>query len=136
MKEKSYGLCPYLYVKGDYYILLNKTSRFSEWNFFKGKTEADETTIGTAIREFYEETNVFVPKELIEVEKCFYQQNNRKDVGIFLVPWEKIDQAKIEPNVQEIYQYEWVLVDDNVVLSKNQRAIYKEIKKHLENLKR
>lgn len=130
MKEYSYGICPYKLKDKKAYILLNKTGRVGDWNFFKGKIEKDETIEECAVREFSEETGTMVPPEVLE--NFFTQNSPRKDVGIFLTDWTKLD-LTICPDREEIFSYSWVEVTKDVVTSKNQQKIYDNIHKHLTN---
>lgn len=125
MKEYSYGICPYKIRNGNVYILLNKTGRVGDFNFFKGKIEEGETVEECAIREFWEEAGIKYKQR--RLENFFYQTGVRKDVGIFLVDW---DNSKTEDTIktnEEIYSYEWVKLDPSVKTSRNQQKIYNDI---------
>lgn len=129
-KEKSYGICPYLIFDKKVFIFMNKTSKNSTLNFFKGKMEDSDFSVeDTAIREFYEETGVKVnPKDL---EEFFFQKNKKKDVGIFLVNW--INQSlEFKFDRKEIFSAEIIdlFETDCENVSKNQRKIFKEIKEY------
>jgi 8-oxo-dGTP pyrophosphatase MutT (NUDIX family) len=124
-KEYSYGICPYQIMNGSFYILLNKTSKQSFFNFFKGKMEKGETIEECAIREFYEETGVLVQKK--DLEEYFYQKGNRKNIGIFLLDWSKYQSYPFTFQEKEIWSASWVPVMDNVEASKNQQKILNSI---------
>jgi 8-oxo-dGTP pyrophosphatase MutT (NUDIX family) len=100
MKLHSYGIAPYSIIGGNFFILLNKTSERSDYNFFKGKIEHNEEIADCAIREFYEETGVKVKKS--DLEDYFKQKSPRKDVGIFLVDWNKYSHLDFHFQEKEI----------------------------------
>lgn len=124
MKLKSYGIAPYQIMNGYFYILLNKTSEESFYNFFKGKIEEGESVEGAAQREFQEETGITVKTE--DFEDYFYQKSPRKDVGIFLVDWSKYQQEPFNFQEKEIYSATWVQLK-SIKTSKNQQEIINAI---------
>lgn len=124
MKLQSYGLCPYMIISGHFYILLNKTSENSYFNFFKGKKENDETPEETAQREFHEETGVKV--NFSDFEDYFFQTSPRKDVGIFMVDWVKYNEQVFSFQKKEIWSALWVPLR-NIKTSKNQQKICDDI---------
>lgn len=128
-KDYSYGICPYIIKDKTVHVLLNKTSLVSDWNFFKGKKEEDETIFDTAIREFHEETGVML-EGYEELEAYFYQNNKKKFVGIFLVNWEN-KTTDFEFHYREIFDTAWLDINSNIVTSKNQQKIMDEIKELL-----
>ena len=137
-KEYSYGLCPYQIMNGHFYVLLNKTSKESYYNFFKGKQEGGESIEECAKREFFEESGVHV--DISNFEDYFYQKSPRKDVGIFLVDWAKYQHMPFHFQEREIWSASWVLLKD-IETSKNQQKIINDIellfkprKKQLRNL--
>ena len=125
MKVKSYGICPYQIMNGDIYILMNKTSKSSWWNFFKGKQEKNEKPQETAIREFYEETGVLVDKK--DLEDYFEQINTRKDIGIWLLDFTSYNNRQFNFQEKEIWSASWVNLSKTVETSKNQQKIYNKI---------
>jgi 8-oxo-dGTP pyrophosphatase MutT (NUDIX family) len=137
-KEYSYGICPYMIISGNFFVLLNKTSEISFYNFFKGKIEANETIEECASREFFEETGVKVnPKHY---EDYFYQKSPRKDVGIFLVDWSRYQHYPFNFQEKEIWSATWVQLQ-GIETSKNQQKIMNDIellfkprKKQLKNI--
>ena len=86
-KQHSFGIVPYMIINGYYFILLNKTSKRSFFNFFKGKRIRPETTIETALREFQEETGIQVKET--DLGEYFFQENSRKNIGVYLVDFSK-----------------------------------------------
>jgi 8-oxo-dGTP pyrophosphatase MutT (NUDIX family) len=137
-KEFSYGICPYTIISGNFFILLNKTSEKSYYNFFKGKIEEGETIEECARREFQEETGVRV--DIKDFEKYYFQKSPRKDVGIFLVDWAKYQHLPFHFQEKEIWSASWIGLKD-VETSKNQQKImngieldFKPRKQQLRNL--
>ncbi len=124
MKQKSYGICPYQIMNGNFYILLNKTSKISYYNFFKGKIEHNESIEVCAQREFYEETGVKVDKE--DFEDYFFQKSKRKDIGIYLVDWSKYHKTIFNFQQEEIWSASWVPLGE-IEMSKNQQKIINDI---------
>lgn len=88
-KTKAYGICLYKKEKQTVKILLCK-SAFSvkKWGFLKGVRTNLETKQQTAVREFYEESGIDI--KLYQLERYFEQRNEKKDIGIFLVNFDKI----------------------------------------------
>lgn len=123
-KEFSYGICPYLIISGYFYVLLNKTSEESYFNFFKGKQESDETIEQCAIREFSEETGINV--DIKDLETYYFQKSSRKDVGIFLIDWSKYQHLPFHFQEREIWSATWVRLKD-IETSKNQQEIINKI---------
>jgi len=124
-KEQSFGICPYQIMNGFFYVLLNKTSEESFYNFFKGKTEEGEIVKETAIREFYEETGIKISES--DLEDYFFQKSPRKDIGIFLVDWNKYQDSLFSFQEREIWSASWVQLKDGDIMSKNQQKIFNDI---------
>jgi len=123
-KEYSFGLCPYQIMNGHFFVLLNKTSEESFFNFFKGKIEEGETYEECAKREFFEETGIDV--NISDFEDYFFQKSYRKDVGIFLIDWVKYQDKNFNFQEQEIWSSHWVRLND-IQTSKNQQKIINDI---------
>jgi len=124
MKEKSYGICPYQIMNGHIYVLLNKTSEKSYFNFFKGKIEDNESIEECAKREFKEETGIDI--DISDFENYFFQQSRRKDIGIYLVDWIKYSKKIFHFQKREIWSATWVQLE-NIETSKNQQKIINDI---------
>jgi len=124
MKEYSYGVCPYKIEERKIFLLLNKTSSVSDWNFFKGKQEENETVEETALREFYEEAGVMLEER--DLEDFFYCKNPKKDIGVFLYSYQN---EEFEFDKREIHLAEWVELY-SIQVSKNQRKILDDIILH------
>lgn len=123
-KEYSYGICPYKIINGHFFVLLNKTSKESYNNFFKGKIENQETPADCAIREFEEESGITVA--INDLEDYFSQKSPRKDVGIFLLDWVKYENETFNFQEKEIYSAAWVHLN-SIEMSKNQQKIMDDI---------
>jgi len=121
MKDYSYGVCPYKIEERKIFLLLNKTSSISDWNFFKGKMEQDETIVETALREFFEEAGVMLQER--DLESYFACKNPKKDIGIFLYSYQN---ERFKFDKREIYLAEWVELY-SIRVSKNQRKILNDI---------
>lgn len=131
-KEYSYGIAPYMVMSGYFYILLNKTSSESHFNFFKGKIEQGENIRECAIREFKEETGVGV--DIMDLETYYFQKSPRKDIGIFLVDWSKYKHLPFHFQEKEIWSAVWVALKD-IETSKNQQEIIDKIELDFESRK-
>lgn len=89
LKIKAYGIC--LYKKDPYstkILLCKSVNSKKRWGFLKGVRDGNELKARTAIREFYEESGIEL--RYYQLEKYFEQQNEEKDIGIFLVNYAKI----------------------------------------------
>jgi len=89
MKIKAFGICLYKIEKDGIKILLCKSiSSRNRWGCLKGVEKKGETDFQTALREFKEESSISVEKQYLE--KYFEQKNEFKDIGIFLVNYNNI----------------------------------------------
>ena len=87
---KAYGVVPYIVDKNDIKILLCKSvASKDKWGCLKGTKTKDETAFECAKREFFEESSINV--EIALFENYFEQINIDKDVGIWLVNGENIE---------------------------------------------
>ena len=88
-KEKAYGICLYKKSAHSTKILLCKSVHSkTKWGFLKGGRDQSENKAETAVREFFEESSIEV--EIKYLEKYFVQINPKKDIGIYLVNYNKI----------------------------------------------
>ena len=88
---KAYGVVPYIIGKNDIKILLCKSvASKDKWGCLKGTKTKDETAFECAKREFFEESSIDV--EIALFENYFEQINIDKDVGIWLVNSENIEE--------------------------------------------
>jgi len=128
-KAYSYGIVPYRNNKGKIEILLNKTSKVSDLNFFKGKQNHLESIEDCARREFTEETGLIAT----DLEDYFYGTSKRKNIGVFLSNWNSIkgDTSMNSFDKREIFYWDWYDISENLVFSKNQQKIFEELKEKL-----
>ena len=83
-KIKAYGVCVYKKYKDSYAILLCKSVQSQQrWGFLKGGENKGETKEQSAIREFTEESGIPIKRNMLE--EYFFQENETKDIGIYLV---------------------------------------------------
>jgi len=125
MKTNSYGLCPYKIKDNEFYILLNKTSKNSNYNFFKGKIEDLETPQSCAKREFFEETGV--DTNINYYEEFFSQNSKRKLIGVYLIDWSYYEEVNFSFDKKEIYSGDWIKLSPEIIFSKNQQKIFNKI---------
>jgi len=86
---KAYGVCLYKKSKNSTKILLCKSVKSNDrWGFLKGVALKDENKKDTAVREFIEESSIPIEKSYLE--DFVYQENEQKDIGIYLVNVNKI----------------------------------------------
>lgn len=140
-KKYAYGICLYKIEKNDVKILLCKAvSSLSKWGCLKGVKNSKESAYDCAKREFFEECNIEV--NIADFEKYFDQQNKDKDIGIWLVNANKIN------NLNE-YFFEDKLLYTNLSwenskvkffsiyklpkIRKKQKALVLKIKEYLSN---
>ena len=83
-KINAYGVCVYKKHGNKYKILLCKSVKSHEkWGFLKGVALKHESIKETAIREFTEESSIVITKNILK--NYIFQENELKDIGIFLV---------------------------------------------------
>ncbi|WP_072681099.1 NUDIX domain-containing protein [Arcobacter sp. LA11] len=88
-KIKAYGILLYKIEKKSIKVLLCKSVKsLDKWGCLKGMQSGTETAKECAKREFHEECSIKVETYLFE--DYFYQENNEKDVGIWIVNANKI----------------------------------------------
>ncbi len=89
MKIKAFGISLYKIQNNNVSILLCKSiASKSRWGFLKGVQEKGESDFQTAVREFKEESSINIEKKYFE--KYFEQKNLEKDIGIYLVNYDNI----------------------------------------------
>jgi len=101
-KEKAYGICLYKKNKNGIEILLCKSTQSKKkWGFLKGVAQDNETQKQTAIREFYEESSIRVNYN--HLENYFEQKNKDKDIGVFLVNYDRIGHINRYFSLNKLY---------------------------------
>lgn len=94
-KIKAYGICIYKVNKKSTEILLCKSvSSLDKWGCLKGLIEKNETKQECAKRELLEESSI--PVNIKDFEEYFEQNNDEKDIGIWLVN---------EKNIKDLQKY-------------------------------
>lgn len=104
-KVKTYGICLYRQSKESHSVLLGKSFFNDKWGFLKGCIEPFETPRQAAQREFFEESGIFIETRFFE--DYLYQENEQKDVGIYLVNAaniQKLEKYFENDCLKEIYQ--------------------------------
>jgi len=88
-KIKAYGICLYKYNQNSIELLLCKSVKsINRWGFLKGVALTNEQPEETAIREFSEECGILVDKN--NLEDYYFQKNEFKNIGIYLVNYNSI----------------------------------------------
>lgn len=101
-KEKAYGICLYRKKNNNIEVLLcMSTQSKNKWGFLKGGEQDYETKKQTAIREFYEESSIRVNYN--HLENYFEQKNKNKDIGVFLVNYDRIEHIHRYFNLNKLY---------------------------------
>lgn len=138
---KAYGLVPYIIEDDDIKILLCKSvSSKDKWGCLKGMQESKETAYECAQREFEEESSIEI--QTSSFEKYFEQTNKNKDVGIWLVEHNKIENFEKYFHSNILYdnflswensKVKFHSIFDLPPIKKKQEKLIKEIKKYLQN---
>lgn len=88
-KIYAYGVCLYKVSDTDIKILLCKSiSSLNKWGFLKGVQCKNESSKECAKREFMEECSIPVDED--DFEEYFEQENEEKNVGIWLLNANKV----------------------------------------------
>lgn len=88
-KIYAYGICLYKIEENDIKILLCKSiSSLEKWGLLKGVQTKTETSKECAKREFIEESSINI--DFDDFEEYFEQQNDEKDIGIWLINASKV----------------------------------------------
>ncbi|MBT3280518.1 MAG: NUDIX domain-containing protein [Campylobacteraceae bacterium] len=113
-KIKAYGIALYIKKNNSTKLLLCKSiNSNTKWGFLKGvEDDNDLTPKQTAQREFEEESGIYIQQNLLT--KYFYQENEDKDIGIYLVNASKLDY--INKFFKNDYLLEKYLCDENEIV--------------------
>jgi len=88
-KIKAYGILLYtMNKKGTKVLLCKSVKSLNKWGCLKGMQDGSETAKECAKREFFEECSIKVETYLFE--DYFYQENDEKDIGIWIVNANKV----------------------------------------------
>lgn len=89
-KLRAYGVLPYKVENKKIKILLCKSVKsLNKWGCLKGLQQGSESSKMCAKREFFEESSINVG--IHHFEEFFLQRNKNKDIGIWLINCDKID---------------------------------------------
>jgi ADP-ribose pyrophosphatase YjhB (NUDIX family) len=138
-KIKAYGICLYKYNKNSIKVLLCKSANSKDrWGFLKGVANSQEEPVETALREFEEECSIKIDKE--NLENLFVQKNDLKNIGIYLVNYNKISNLDKYFNDEILYKknlslentdVEFFSIDKLPLIKKKQKFLTQEIIKYL-----
>ena len=140
-KIKAYGILLYKIEKRSLKILLCKSVKsLDKWGCLKGMQTGNETAKECAKREFREECGISVETYLFE--EYFSQENEEKDIGIWIVNANKIHELhryftedKLHENFLswENSKVKFFDLKELPNIKKKQKTLVKEIKGFLQN---
>ena len=138
---KAYGLMPYLVKNNDIKVLLCKSvSSREKWGCLKGVKIKDENPYICAQRETFEECGIYFHTEVFE--EYFEQINYEKDIGIWTVNIENVDDYEkyfINNTLKSNYlswensSVKFFSIDDLPPLKSKQKKLIKEIRDFLKS---
>ena len=140
-KVKAYGVVLYKLEKNTIKVLLCKSVKSLEkWGCLKGVQLYNETAKECAKREFSEESSIKI--ETFLFEEYFFQENEEKDVGIWIVNAKKIDELNKYFHEDKLYdsylswensKVKFFDLDDLPAIKSKQKKLLKQIKDFLQN---
>lgn len=140
-KVKAYGVLLYKLEENSIKVLLCKSVKSLEkWGCLKGMQQSSESKKECAKREFYEESSIKVSTDLFE--DYFFQENEDKDVGIWIVNSSKIknlDEYFTEEKLHENYlswensKVKFFDLEKLPKIKKKQKYLLSEIKDFLQS---
>ena len=138
---KAFGILIYKIEENCVKILLCKSVKsLDKWGCLKGMQVSDESDKECAKREFKEECGIIVETYLFE--DYFFQENKEKNIGIWIVNAEKIDnlnQFFFEDKLYDSYlswensKVKFFDINELPNIKKKQIVLVKEIKDFLQN---
>ncbi|MEA1915822.1 MAG: NUDIX domain-containing protein [Campylobacterota bacterium] len=142
-KITAFGICLYRVInKKNIEILLCKSVKSElKWGLLKGVSENKESSIQTALREFEEESSIYVDKKYLE--NYFEQKNTDKDIGIWLVDINNISNwgqyftnGSLKENLLswENSKAKFYNLNNLPPIKKKQITLIKDIKDYFENI--
>lgn len=118
-KIKAYGVLLYKIENKKTKILLCKSVKSLEkWGCLKGMQTGSETAKECAKREFFEECGIKIETYLFE--DYFFQENDEKDIGIWIVNAKKVDDLDTYFSEDKLY--------DNYLSWENSKVKFFDIK--------
>ncbi|RXK11596.1 NUDIX hydrolase [Halarcobacter mediterraneus] len=140
-KIKAYGIALYKVEKNSIKLLLCKSVKsLDKWGCLKGVMLKNETPKECAKREFKEECGIIIETYLFE--EYFFQENNEKDIGIWLVNAKKIKDLDTYFFKDKLYEtflswenskVKFFDIKDLPKIKRKQNNLIKQIKDSLEN---
>lgn len=140
-KIKAYGVLPYKIEDKRIKILLCKSVKsLDKWGCLKGMQINNESSKECAKREFFEESSIKV--ETFLFEDYFEQKNSEKDVGIWLVNENKIENIQdyfLDDKLYDNYlswensKVKYFDLEDLPLIKKKQVKLISQIKDFLQN---
>ncbi len=143
-KIKAYGILLYKLENKKTKILLCKSVKSLEkWGCLKGMQTENETAKECAKREFFEECGIKI--ETFLFEDYFFQENDEKDIGIWIVNAKKIDKIGNYFSEDKLYdnylswensKVKFFNINDLPDIKKKQKKLIEDIKDFLQNKNR
>lgn len=141
-KIKAFGICLYKIINREKVeILLCKSVQSKKkWGLLKGIQENGETDIQTAIREFLEESSIQIDTK--QVGQYFEQQNESKDIGIWVVNINTISNHNsffINESLKQKYissensQVKFFNINHLPIIKKKQKILIQQIIEYFKN---
>lgn len=140
-KIKAYGIILYKLEKKSIKILLCKSIKsLNKWGALKGMQVGNETSKECAKREFKEECSIAIETYLFE--DYFHQENEEKDIGIWLVNSKKVDNLEEYFLDDKLYdnclswensKVKFFDIDNLPIIKKKQKDLIENVKDFLQN---
>ena len=140
-KIKAYGVLPYKIEDNKVKILLCKSVKsFDRWGCLKGMQDGTESSKECAKREFFEESSIKIETYLFE--EYFYQENEEKDIGIWIINTDKIENMDSFFKNEVLYDHllswenskvKFFDLDELPKIKKKQKKLLAQIKDYLQN---
>lgn len=140
-KIKAYGVLPYKIEDNKVKILLCKSVKsFDRWGCLKGMQDGTESSKECAKREFFEESSIKIETYLFE--EYFYQENEEKDIGIWIINTDKVENMDSFFKNEVLYEHllswenskvKFFDLDELPKIKKKQKKLLAQIKDYLQN---
>lgn len=140
-KIKAYGVLPYKIEDNKVKILLCKSVKsFDRWGCLKGMQDGTESSKECAKREFFEESSIKIETYLFE--EYFYQENEEKDIGIWIINTDKVENIDSFFKNEVLYDHllswenskvKFFDLDELPKIKKKQKKLLAQIKDYLQN---
>ena len=140
-KIKAYGILLYtMNKKGTKVLLCKSVKSLNKWGCLKGMQDGSETAKECAKREFFEECSIKVETYLFE--DYFYQENDEKDIGIWIVNANKVKDIEnyfLDDKLYDNYlswensKVKFFDINELPIIRKKQIQLIEDIKDFLQN---